>query len=214
MSEALKKITAKYNLLGFWGICKCLFTNIFLNILWLVFHFERWHVSSSFACRTYKKVTVDAINKVNPETVVELGCGLGEIIGRIKSRRRIGIDIDERVLSAAKFLYGRNVEFQKGSFEEISRINEDYIDVLVMCNWIHNIDPKSLRMEIEKLLKKKKIKYIIVDSIEVNIEGYKYKHDINELFSGIAKLIKDTNDGGEEIRKICTLECLFTTNRQ
>ncbi len=155
MPEAFKKITAKYNLLGFWGICNCLFMNIFLNILWLAYHFEKWHVSSSFAFRTYKKVVVDAVNGINPETVIELGCGLGEIIGRTKSRKRIGLDIDARVLSAAKFLYGRKVEFQKGSFEEISNINEACLDALIMCNWIHNIDPKSLRKEIEKLLKKK-----------------------------------------------------------
>ena len=44
------------------------------------------------------------MNFSNPITVLEIGCGLGDIILRTKSQKKIGIDSDKRVLQAAKTL--------------------------------------------------------------------------------------------------------------
>jgi len=208
MLKTLRKIFTKCKLIGFSGIFKCLLKKIYINILWLFYNFDRWHVSSIFECRTYKSIVVNAVNKLNPKTVVELGCGLGEIISRINSINKFGIDIDQKIINAAKCLYGKRGSFYKGGFDKVISFNQDNIDVLVMCNWIHNICQEELRSEIHKLLNRKTIRYIIADSIEEMVIGYRYKHNIGDLFNGIAIIKEVSDDGGEKIRKIYSLEVI------
>lgn len=47
--------------------------------------------------------------------IVEVGCGMGDIIGNIKYDKKIGVDIDEHVIRAAKICH-RNTEFYTGGW--------------------------------------------------------------------------------------------------
>ena len=45
------------------------------------------------SCRPYKREVVDIVNSLRPNSVVEVGCGLGEIVGRACARERFGFAI-------------------------------------------------------------------------------------------------------------------------
>ena len=49
---------------------------------------------------------MDLVNALTPERVVEVGCGLGDILSRIEARDRFGLDEDANVIRAARFLHG------------------------------------------------------------------------------------------------------------
>ena len=74
------------------------------------------------------------VNSFSPSTVVEIGCGLGEMLTKIKSQYRIGIDYDFGAIQAATFLNKKNIEFIHHDFESIKNIdlNVSKIDFLLM----------------------------------------------------------------------------------
>ena len=47
-------------------------------------------------------MVIDEINKFNFNVVIDVGCGLGNIIKRINAPYRVGIDIDKNIIKAAK----------------------------------------------------------------------------------------------------------------
>src|SRR5882724_2411371 len=59
---------------------RCLFERAWLRTIRRVFRFDEWHANAPYACRPYKKSVVDLANSLRPNTVVEVGCGLGEIL--------------------------------------------------------------------------------------------------------------------------------------
>ena len=115
----------------------------------------------------------ELIEKEWLENVVEIGCGLGEILARIKVRQRIGFDVDENVVMAAKPLH-KKIEFHKGTFGDVRGRD---IDVLIAVNFTHNIAPDELQRQFADLLANNKVKFIVVDSVE-----YTYFHNFATIF--------------------------------
>ena len=70
--------------------------------------FDKWHLSN-FKERTYVLSTVNRINeliqdgKVSSGTVLEIGCGLGDIISSIRWQNKLGYDVDK--ILAARILH-------------------------------------------------------------------------------------------------------------
>ena len=113
--------------------------------------------------------------------VVEVGCGLGNILRRLENPIRIGFDIDLGVVKAAKFVnvYNR-IQFLEGSFSEASKISD--IQTLIAINWVHNIKSQDL------------IQYLFnfpsVYFITEGVENYTYFHS-RELFEPYFDILKD-----------------------
>jgi SAM-dependent methyltransferase len=151
---------------------------LFYRSLYVIHGFDKWHLFGNYEARPYKQVVVMAANAVNPRHVVEVGCGLGEIIRRIKGYRKIGIDIDPSVIKGAKILsIFNNVEFIVGSIKNVAHIEGDEIDLLVMVNWPHEHSSTELQIALKELFTLKVIKNIVVDEINDTADGYMYKHD-------------------------------------
>ena len=76
--------------------------------------FDPWHTLSTIYSRDYAKWIINNLNQLLNEDdgswVVEVGCGLGEIIGNINWPHKAGYDLDEGVIKAAKFLRGGPIE--------------------------------------------------------------------------------------------------------
>ncbi|MBF0274883.1 MAG: class I SAM-dependent methyltransferase [Nitrospinae bacterium] len=180
----------------------CLYKLLFLKIVSVLFRLERWHSIAPYECRAYKKLVVGIVNELQPHTVVEIGCGLGEIISRVNAAGKHGFDREENVIKVAKMLCSIENNFHVGSFDEVKSLKEKIIDVLIMVNWLHDLDGSHIRGEIEEILKVKEIKYIIVDEVHTFREGYRYHHDFEQCFHGIAEKIKDVDDGYDNYRKI------------
>ena len=90
------------------------FKKLFRIILMLFFRFDYWHTSPL----DNRKYAIDIISKLNRrasrESLIEIGCGLGDILTKAHYDRKYFYDISPEVLSAAAFL-------QK--FSKISSIN-------------------------------------------------------------------------------------------
>ena len=151
------------------------------------FGFELWHITPI----EFRQYAVDLRHIANEYyemgrlskkgLTVEIGCGLAEIVGGVQSKRRIGVDRSQEVINAASHLYP-NVLFKLGSFQTIKGYD---IELLIMVNFIHEIDLESLKNNIQELLYENRVKMIVIDRIEnIDNSNYKYSHDGRVLFAG------------------------------
>lgn len=158
------------------------------------YNFGSWHITP-INDRPYALEVVQTLDKLISKNkfskhlpFVEVGCGLGEIIGSLRWKyRKIGYDISDEVLKAGSLLYPK-VKFCKGTFADIDHGD---INCLIMLNFIHMIPYDKLKKEIDTVLKKNRVKLFILDTFSEN-EGteYEYSHDGEYLFDGRYKLAK------------------------
>ncbi|MGA7323895.1 MAG: class I SAM-dependent methyltransferase [Rhodomicrobium sp.] len=146
------------------------------RLLFLVCGFDRWHVENDCLSRPYKRIISAQINRLDPRisTVVEIGCGLGDILRGIKCATRIGCDLDARVVRAAR-LRGAfdSIEFRTGDW---TAIQETSIGAVIMVNWIHNLPPVELEKQVLAFCQR--TRYLVFDSIDKEAHAsYKYIHD-------------------------------------
>jgi hypothetical protein len=167
---------------GVWGKFRCRADRLGLEALRLLFGFDPWHASAPYSCRPYKALVVEMANSLEPSIVVEVGCGLGEIISRVNAVERFGIDSDVRVIRAARFLHRGRGFWIHDDASCIQRIvpPELSIDCLIMVNWIHNLNPERLSKLLLPLLPR--TRYLILDAIDADgPNSYLYKHDFSFL---------------------------------
>jgi hypothetical protein len=138
--------------------------------------------------RKYAKDLILFLNKQEArDNYIEIGCGLGDIIRNVKYKNRFGLDIENEVLRAAKFIsmfsFHRKIIYKRFRFP-IDQIEGKY-NVIVMVNWIHNIEPGILKQKIVEYFYNNLLDngMIIMDS--VNHAGYKYFHKITEITEGL-----------------------------
>jgi SAM-dependent methyltransferase len=136
------------------------------------------------------------VNKVTPRTVVEVGCGLGEIISRVEAPNRAGYDLEQAVIDAARYLRGSRVDFHVGS---ALNVKEAKIDVLIALNWIHNLSPKEMEEFLEPFYNR--VAYFLLEGITPGHSGYRFHHDFSFL-DGNAVLIEAAAGGIGEPRTL------------
>jgi hypothetical protein len=152
---------------------RCRVDRIWLGFLVLYFKFDPWHASAPYSCRKYKQTVVNLVNSLSPHTVVEIGCGLGDLLCRIHATRRYGYDVDQGVIRAAHFLHGREISFIHGN---AAQVEQGSMDVLILVNWIDHLSPTDLADLLEPLLSK--ARYLVLDAIDPDgPNSYRYKHD-------------------------------------
>jgi len=145
------------------------------------YNFGEWHDISFFD----KQYAIDIVDFINclatlenwKENAVEIGCGIGDIIGNLKMRKKTGIDCSEEALRCLKNQYP-TVDCILGSFEQIDKI-VGKVDVLIAVNFIHGIAPDELKRNLDRILKKCDVKCIVLDCVKG--EGYKYFHNPYDL---------------------------------
>jgi hypothetical protein len=165
-----------------WDKIRCRIDRLGLSALRALFGFDSWHAAAPYSCRPYKRLVVELANALNPTIAVEIGCGLGDIIGRVKAVDRIGIDVDSRVIRAARFLHcGRGSWFHGGG-DCVERVvpQGSTIDCLIMVNWIHVLSPERLSELLLPVLPR--TRYLILDVIDADgPDSYRHKHDFRFL---------------------------------
>ena len=141
----MRKIYFIFKRLGFPKVFICLFQKIYYLALSKIFKFDVWHASAPFSCRPYKSEVVDLVNSLKSTSVIEVGCGLGDIISRINCSKCYGVDKDSNVINAARKING-NVRYfvsDIGSVQRVIDCNET-IELLIMVNWPHGVEWKNL----------------------------------------------------------------------
>lgn len=145
---------------------------ILYTILQKVYLFDDWHLEP-INCKPYAREVISRTERYLREKeiqcVVEIGCGLGEIIGNIKvdpnkKCQKIGIDIDSNVIRAAKLLHP-SITFLSGSFDQCKNKQRC---CLIMVNFIHMIPEEKLKEEVKHLLLTNRIDLVIFDTFSRN----------------------------------------------
>ena len=160
-----------------------------------VFGFDDWHVYGSHIPDYVEVVARLGNSLTNRNVCIEIGCGLGNILRRVRYHKKIGIDLDEGVINALKFFKKyfyyqklRNTEFITGSFEDIP--DNLKIDLLIVVNWVHNLEFDELVDHLKFI----ESKYIITEGVE----GYANFHS-KELFVKYFKVLAEEIIGNRHV---------------
>lgn len=162
---------------------------LFRRVLLFIFKFDKWHINT-LAERSYANDIIKYVNSRKDglkESIVEIGCGLGDIIRNVEYKKRVGCDMDANVLRAATFLsklyLNGTVSFEVFEFPN-STLNGKH-DVLILVNWIHHIAPEVLRTKLEEYFTNhlNTNGELIIDT--VHNKGYKYNHSIDFLVANL-----------------------------
>ena len=154
------------------------------RVFQVIFGYDRWH-NYAYHRRQYAIDIVNFSNNLeNPKSVLELGCGTGDIIRRINIAKRQAGDIDKKALAALKFFqYLSKIEGNVRTFYyECGNTHIDgKFDLIIMCNWLHNISHEVLDIEFNILINQhlEPNGYLIFDT--VNNENYRYNHEIQDF---------------------------------
>lgn len=165
--------------------------------------FEEWHLSV-IEERPYALYCIQLINSIQMhKTVVEIGCGVGDLLSKIKSEYKRGYDVSYKVIEAGRQLFPQ-LELEVGSFNTVKEKN---IDVLIAVNFMHRLEENVLLYNFQCMLRNSYVKYILVDFVESM--AYKYNHDYNRLFGLLGYKLVHESRRFETIngyRKICLFE--------
>ena len=148
-----------------------------VRFLYRRIHFDQWHLDSADK-RPYAVYLIRRINsmQLTDGTVVELGCGLGDILAGIHAADREGYDIDGKVIRAARMAHPF-LKTYTGSFGDIRGRR---ISLLIAVNFLFTLDEHSFRKNFDRLLRNNEIDRIVVD--EVTCPPYQYGHDFVKYF--------------------------------
>ena len=163
-------------------------------ILYKIFNFDRWHATTVVG-NNYVPLIIKTVNSSDASNVVEIGCGLGEIILNIDAKNKLCLDKSQEVLNAASLiskLKFKNAVFKK--FDFTNDILKDKHDVIIMVNWPYVINKKILKDKFSILFSKNLYDsgFIIIDTVAD--KHYRHNHDINVITEN---LICDVSEIGE-----------------
>jgi SAM-dependent methyltransferase len=154
------------------------------RLLQRLYGFDTWHVGH--ANETY---VADIVRHLNARRVasrgaaVEIGCGTGDILRRLRFATRLGLDADARVLRAARVLSiaGRGPRPRFEVFRFPGAALSGSYDAIIMVNWIHLIAPAILRPALASYFNAhlQPGGELVVDTIAD--PAYTYNHDVHIL---------------------------------
>ena len=153
------------------------------RLLKRIYGFDRWHVGH--ADELYVADLVRHLNELpdrDRQAVAEIGCGLGDILRHLNFRTRLGLDRDPGVLAAARLLTRLQTappRFELFDFPR-ARLTGTY-NVIIMVNWIHQVDPEQLRTAVHSFFAQHLHPggRVVLDTVDD--PAYKYNHDIHVL---------------------------------
>lgn len=170
--QLIKKIS-EFGFGNYWaGKCR----KVKYKCLQKKYKFGDWHRMQPFEFKKYSQDVVRFVSGHEPGIVVDVGCGLGELLSSIKwsgsvsnskvqPGRGIGFDVSGNLIDAAAFLGRRKsrLEFHVGSFADID-IKEP-IDFLIALNFMHVAKAEYWKSEFETLCCQNTIRHIIIDTV-------------------------------------------------
>lgn len=164
------------------------FAALFNLILQKIYRFDPWHVSGNYFSRPYKARVVALAEARRPTVVVEIGVGLGDIIGRVHAARRAGLDLDFNVIRAARHCVPKAVVLAQANFllpetviEALKAQHIEAIDCLILVNWIHMIGIAEIAATLDRVASFIPVRYVLVDAIKSGTPGYRHHHDAGDF---------------------------------
>ena len=187
------------------------FKKLFRIILMLFFRFDSWH-TSPLDNRKYAIDIIYALNfRISRGSLIEIGCGLGDILIKAKYKRKYFYDISSEVLNAAafmqKFSKTSSINYYKTFDLLTDSLDKDLrFDAVVLVNWIHGVESEVLKYRLSEIINNNLNKkgMIIFDIIEDN-PIYKFNHAVDDLID-LQKFNLRTLDGYAFGRKLIFAE--------
>lgn len=99
----------------------------------------------------FYEVAAGEIKKYPHKSVLEIGCGTGELLKEITFKSYLGIDINEKYINYAVQKYAKgNIQFLVDDVTKMGRLNEHFSLVLVI-NVIHHFSPTKLNLTLRNI---------------------------------------------------------------
>jgi len=158
-----------------------------------VYGFHPWHAEAPLSARPYRRPLAEMVNRLKPDCVVEVGCGLGVTLELIEAPQRWGYDRDAGAIRAARWLRDKAICFVEG---DLTTVAQDPIDILILVNWIHDYSPEQLDAWLQPLLPR--TRYLALDAIHPdNPLNYRYTHDFAFLTGRAERtaIVRPANEG-------------------
>ncbi len=144
--------------------------------------FDAWHITP-MEDRPYAEAACKEVNKLLKNSpgslqVVEIGCGLGDILAKIDTKQKYkeGLDIGKAEIRAAKILHP-GIRFRQGSFSQVKNKKNA---VLILLDFLHMVPEDILKKSMSELCSCNHIQYIVVDRVQS--PPYRYSHDFEKIF--------------------------------
>ena len=211
MTLVLRKTQFAFRMLrrfGFARTSNCVLCKLFYAALRIPFRFDAWHASAPYACREYKHRVAAAANSIAPRVVVDIGCGLAEVLDHIRAPFRYGIDLDSGAIAAARFLRGRRISLHVASALEpeliAQAVTERPVDLLIMTNWIHGFTTEQLVGMFEGLAAALDVKYLLVDFVRNNTLAACHYHRLEDV-AALGEVVL-SRDAGDDVRDLHLLK--------
>ena len=180
-------------------LASCIFCKLMYRALWLIYRFDPYHASAPYACGEYGVRAVDLASSTHSRVVLDIGCGLGDIIGRVRAEKRWGVDKSAAAIAAARRLFGGLVSFAVGSAfapDEIAKVVSDRpIDLLIMTGWTY-MELEKLVATIRSIQQKLSVRMLLIDTLHPGaLEGC-FAHSVEDLKRlGEVRVSVDCGDG-------------------
>ena len=161
--------------------------------------FDPYHASAPYACGIYGVRAVDLASSTHSRVVLDIGCGLGDIIGRVRAEKRWGVDKSAAAIAAARRLFGGRVSFAVGSAfapDEIAKVVSDRpIDLLIMTGWTY-MELEKLVATIRSIQQKLSVRMLLIDTLRPGALEGRLAHSVEDLKRlGEVRVSVDCGDG-------------------
>lgn len=135
------------------------------HFLKVVFGLKPWHEYTIYD-KKYINFILDSVSEFRllnnrKGMCVEIGCGLGDIIGNIDGiNNKIGFDLSPDTIRCAKLLHPFT-RFRVGSFEEVA-VGD--IEILILVGFMHGINPDDAKRKIGQLMTRNNVHIVCFDT--------------------------------------------------
>lgn len=182
------KLTRKIKEVGLINTIKGTCRRSYYNKLQKKYDFDTWHISP-YELREYAQVVVKYINEQAPieNEIVDIGCGLGEVIRNVNAPKKFGFDLSPAAIEVANLLDKKNsVTYSVGTFNEVG--SGRTIDYLVTLGFMQGSKEDKWVDDYTNITTNNDIKNVIVDVLPFSEEQKTNNLDFTKILPSNYKL--------------------------
>ena len=179
----------------FLKLIKTIFSRLIVRTFSLGLKVPKWHLNATFQSRDYKSKVVRISNMFRTNFAIEIGCGIGEILGRLNASQKYGIDINidtlvlcKRLNKNIKTIHNDIMKNNQKIFELINSIEKNETILILMVNWLHEYSENKVNNLVENLLSLNRNIIIVADIYQRKELSRKPKNKIVHKFKDLKNI--------------------------